>query len=206
MHKIITITRQYGSGGHAVGEKLAEMLGIKCYDRDLITMAAEKSGMSEEALGNVDEKAASSLLYTLVMGSNMYHSTVDQFNVPINDKLFCLQSDIIREIAEKEDCIIVGRCADYVLAEHKACIKVFIYGDFDRRVQTVAKQKGISESEARDLVMKNDKRRANYYNYYSGHKWGKIENYDLAISTDHIGVDGAAKIIAEFAKIAYPNP
>ncbi len=203
MHKIITIARQYGSGGHKVAQKLAEMLGIKCYDRDLIAMAAEKSGLSEEALVHADEKAASSLLYTLVMGSNMYHSTVDQFNVPINDKLFCLQSEIIREIAEKESCVFVGRCADYVLAENKACTKVFVYADFDHRVETVCKRQNVSEGEARDLIVKNDKRRANYYNYYTGHKWGRMENYDLAVSTDIIGIDGAAKLIADFAEISF---
>lgn len=203
MNKIITITRQFGSGGREVGHKLAEMLGIKCYDRDLITMAAQKSGMSEETLHHVDEKAASSLLYTLVMGSNMYHSTVDQFNVPINDKLFNLQSEIIKELAEKESCVVVGRCADYVLADHPHCIKVFVYADFDNRVQTVCRRQEVKEGEARDMIIKTDKRRANYYNYYTGHKWGRLENYDLSVSTDHIGVEGAAKLIAAYADIAF---
>lgn len=203
MNTIITIARQYGSGGREVGIKLAEFLGIKCYDRDLITMAAEKSGMSEEALGHVDEKAASSLLYTLVMGSNMYHSNVDQFNVPINDKLFCIQSEIIREIAEKESCVIVGRCADYVLAEHPACVRAFVYSDFDARVKTVCARQNVSEGEARDLIIKNDKRRSNYYNYYTGHKWGRLENYDLSVSTEKIGIDGAAQLIADYAKLAH---
>lgn len=203
MNRIITITRQFGSGGREVGHKLAEMLGIKCYDRDLITMAAQKSGMSEETLRQVDEKAASSLLYTLVMGSNMYHSTVDQFNVPINDKLFNIQSEIIKELAEKESCVVVGRCADYVLADHPSCVKVFIYADFDNRVKTVCARQSVSESEARDLIVKTDKRRANYYNYYTGHKWGRLENYDFSVSTDHIGVEGAAKLIAAYANIAF---
>ena len=201
MNTIITIARQYGSGGREVGIKLAEFLGIKCYDRDLITMAAEKSGMSEEALGHVDEKAASSLLYTLVMGSNMYHSNVDQFNVPINDKLFCIQSEIIREIAEKESCVIVGRCADYVLAEHPACVRAFVYSDFDARVKTVCARQNVSEGEARDLIIKNDKRRSNYYNYYTGGKWAKLENYDLVISTDKTGIDGAARLIQMYLEM-----
>ena len=204
MHTIITIARQYGSGGHEVGRRLAERLGVRCYDRDLISLAAEKSGMSEEALGHVDEKAASSLLYTLVMGSNMYHSNVDQFNVPINDKLFCLQSEIIRDISEREDCVIVGRCADFVLTEHPRCAKIFIYADFDARVQTVCARESISEAEARDRIIKSDKRRANYYNYYTGHKWGKLENYDLSVSTDKIGVDAAARLIADYVKLAFP--
>ena len=202
---ICTIARQYGSGGHEVGRRLADMLGVKCYDRDLITMAAQKSGMSEEALGHVDEKAASSLLYTLVMGSNMYHSNVDQFNVPINDKLFCIQSEIIREIAEREDCVIVGRCADYVLNEHPQCVRVFVYADFEARVRTVCARESISEGEARDRIIKTDKRRSNYYNYYTGHKWGRLENYDLSISTDKIGVEAAARLIADYASLAFPK-
>jgi len=151
------------------------------------------------------QKAASSLLYTLVMGSNMYHSNVDQFNVPINDKLFCVQADIIREIAEKESCVIVGRCADYVLAEHPHCVRAFVYADFDVRVKTVCARLGISEGEARDTVIKNDKRRSNYYNYYTGHKWGRLENYDLSLSTDKIGVEGAARMIADYAALAFPG-
>ena len=203
MNKIITITRQFGSGGRDVGHRLAELWGVHCYDSDLTAMAAQRSGMSEEALGHVDEKAASSLLYTLVMGSNMYHSNVDQFNVPINDKLFCIQSEIIREIAEKESCVIVGRCADYVLAEHPACVRAFVYSDFDARVKTVCARQNVSEGEARDLIIKNDKRRSNYYNYYTGHKWGRLENYDLSVSTEKIGIDGAAQLIADYAKLAH---
>ncbi|MGM9653637.1 MAG: AAA family ATPase [Eubacteriales bacterium] len=205
MGTIITIARQFGSGGHEVGRKLAEMLGVKCYDRDLITLAAQKSGMSEEALGHVDEKAASSLLYTLVMGSNIYHSNVDQFNVPINDRLFCIQSEIIREIAAKESCVIVGRCADYVLTEHPRCVRVFVYSGFDARVKTVCERSSVSEGEARDMIIKNDKRRSNYYNYYTGHKWGRLENYDLSLSTEKLGVEKTARLIADYASAAYPD-
>ena len=205
MNTIITIARQYGSGGREVGQKLAQLLGVKCYDRDLLTLAAEKSGLSEEALHHAEEKAASSLLYTLVMSSNMYHSSVDHFNVPINDKLFCVQSEIIREIAEQESCVIVGRCADYVLAEHPRVVRVFIYADFEARVQRICREHGLSEADAREKIVKTDKRRSNYYNYYTSHKWGKLDNYDLALATDKIGLDATARFIAEYAKIAYPN-
>ena len=167
MNTIITIARQYGSGGREVGQKLAQILGVKCYDRSLLSLAAEKSGLSVEALQHAEEKAASSLLYTLVMSSNMYHSSVDHFNVPINDKLFCAQSEIIREIAEKESCVIVGRCADYVLSEHTKLVKVFLYADFEERVKRICAEHSIPEAEARDKIVKTDKRRANYYNYYT---------------------------------------
>ena len=205
MNTIITIARQYGSGGREVGQKLAQILGVKCYDRSLLSLAAEKSGLSEEALHHAEEKAASSLLYTLVMSSNMYHSSVDRFNVPINDKLFCVQSEIIREIAEKESCVIVGRCADYVLSEHPNMVRVFIYGDFDERVKRICAEHNLSEADAREKIIKTDKRRANYYNYYTSRKWGKLDNYDLALATDKIGIDATARFIADYAKIAYPN-
>ena len=205
MNTIITIARQYGSGGREVGQKLAQILGVNCYDRSLLSLAAEKSGLSVEALQHAEEKAASSLLYTLVMSSNMYHSSVDQFNVPINDKLFCAQSEIIREIAEKESCVIVGRCADYVLAEHPRCVRVFVHADFESRVKRICAEHSIPELEARERIVKTDKRRANYYNYYTSHKWGKVENYDLSLSTDKLGTDGAARFIVEYAKTVYPD-
>ena len=203
MNTIITIARQYGSGGREVGQKLAQILGVKCYDRSLLSLAAEKSGLSEEALHHADEKAASSLLYTLVMSSNMYHSNVDRFNVPINDKLFCVQSEIIRDIAQRESCVIVGRCADYVLAEYPRVVRVFLYADFENRVKKICAEESISEADARERIVKTDKRRANYYNYYSGQKWGKIDNYDLALSTDKLGPEGTARFIVEYARTVY---
>jgi cytidylate kinase len=203
MNTIITIARQFGSGGREIGHKIAEILGVKCYDRDLISLAAEKSGLSEEALHHADEKAASSLLYTLVMSSNMYHSNVDRFNVPINDKLFCVQSEIIRDIAQRESCVIVGRCADYVLAEYPRVVRVFLYADFENRVKKICAEESISEADARERIVKTDKRRANYYNYYSGQKWGKIDNYDLALSTDKLGPEGTARFIVEYARTVY---
>ena len=205
MNTIITIARQFGSGGREIGHRIAEILGVKCYDRDLITLAAEKSGLSEEALHHADEKAASSLLYTLVMSSNMYHSNVDHFNVPINDKLFCVQSEIIRDIAQRESCVIVGRCADYVLSEHPRVVRVFLFSDFDNRVKKLCAEESISEADARERIVKTDKRRANYYNYYSGQKWGKIDNYDLALSTDKLGPEGTARFIVEYARTVYPD-
>ena len=203
MNTIITIARQFGSGGREIGHKIAKILGVKCYDRDLITLAAEKSGLSEEALHHADEKAASSLLYTLVMSSNMYHSNVDHFNVPINDKLFCVQSEIIREIAQNESCVIVGRCADYVLSEHPRVVRVFLYSDFENRVKRICEEESISEADARERIIKTDKRRANYYNYYSGQKWGKVDNYDLALATDKLGQEGTARFIVEYARTVY---
>lgn len=196
---IVTIARQYGSSGREVGQKLAEITGYKFFDKDLITMAAQKSGLSSDTLHSADEKAANSLLYTLALGSSMYHHGIDQINMPINDRLFVLQSDIIKEIAAAGDgSIIVGRCADYVLAGNPRLVRLFLYSDFDDRVQNIMKKHDLSQAAARDLIVKTDKRRSNYYSYYTGEKWGKIDRYDLAISTAKLGIDGTAEMISEY--------
>ena len=198
---IVTIAREYGSGGRECGKKLAELTGYKFYDKDLITLAAQKSGMSTDALNSVDEKAASSLLYTLALGSSIYNSGMGSVNLPINDKLFVVQSQIIKDIANSgEGAIIVGRCADYVLSERDNVVKIYITSDFDTRVNTVMKRHDLTQSQARDLIIKTDKRRSNYYSYYTGEKWGKADKYDVVVSTARIGIDGAARLIAAFIK------
>ena len=196
---LVTIARQYGSGGREVGHCLSELTGFRFYDKDLIILAAQKSGLSTETLSGVDEKAANSLLYTLTMGSSMYNHGIERVNLPINDKLFVVQSEIIKELAaEEEGAIIVGRCADYVLAGRENLVRVFISADFDARVETVCKRHDLTAAQAKDLIVKTDKRRANYYSYYTGEKWGKADKYDLVVSTDRIGVDGAAKMIYDY--------
>jgi len=198
---IITIARQYGSGGLEVGQRLSELTGLPFYDKDLITMAAQKSGLNHAVLDAADEKAANSLLYTLAMGSSSYHHGVSNLHIPLNDKLFTVQSEIIRELAQNEKgAIIVGRCADYVLADHPKVLRVFISADFDKRVETIMRQQNINESQAKELIIKTDKRRSNYYNYYTGGKWAKLENYDLVISTDKIDIEGAARLICMYMK------
>ena len=199
---VVTIARQYGSGGREVGQKLSELTGYKFYDKDLITLAAQKSGLSQDALYHVDEKAANSLLYTLALGSSAYNHGVERVNLPINDRLFVVQSEIIKELADNgEGAIIVGRCADYVLSGRKNLVRVYIVSEFDNRVKTVMKRHDLSESQAKDLIIKTDKRRANYYSYYTGEKWGKADKYDLVVATDRIGIDGAAKMIADYIKM-----
>ena len=145
------------------------------------------------------KKNANSLLYTLAMGSSaMLHAP--GYNLPVNDRLFLAQSEIIKEIAAKESAVIVGRCADYVLREHKPCLHVFIHTNIKARAERVAKRNDITESEAYDRISKTDRRRANYYNFYTGKKWGEITNYDLTLDSSLLGVEGTAKIIADMAK------
>lgn len=200
--KIITIARQYGSGGRETGHALAEMCGYKFYDNNLISLAASKIGFDEGRLHAADEKIPNSILYTLAAGSSMYGNVFNQDYQPINDKLFMAQSEIIEAAAEEDHgAVIVGRCADYVLEHRTDVLRVFLYADFDHRVAEIARRHELSESEAKSLVIKTDRRRANYYNYYTGKKWGKLENYDLALSTDGLSIKEAAEYIASLAKI-----
>lgn len=197
---IITIGRQFGSGGRHIGELVAKELNIPFYDEELISLAAEKSELCKDAIKDADERSANSLLYTLAMGSSaMLHTS--HYNMPINDKLFLIQSDIIRDAASKGSAVIVGRCADYVLRDHPRTVNVFIYASDDFRINNVASRGNIPKNEAQTLITKTDKRRANYYNFYTGNRWGAMENYDLAIDAGKLGAEKAAKLIAEYARI-----
>lgn len=202
-NKIITITRQYGSGGHEIGELLAKKLGINFYDKELISIAAKQSGVSPEVFAKADEKAVNSLLYSLSVGlynyGNGFSSTMG--DLPVNDQLYIIQHKIIKEKAEKESFVVVGRCADYVLKEYPNIVKVFIYADLDSRVKRALSRNEIEPARAKQAVLKADKNRANYYSFYSGLKWGQVDNYDLCINTTNIGTDRAADLIVDYINI-----
>ena len=199
---IITIARQYGSGGREIGEKVAKLLDIPIYDRELIADAATKSDLNVEIIKNSEESAANSLLYTLAMGSNVLGASMHfGYKMPLNDKLFILQSEIIKEYAERGSCVVIGRCADYVLRDEPNILRLFIYGDLDHRQKRVAtRHPELKESQIIDVINKTDKRRSSYYNFYTGNKWGKYDNYDLAINSSTLGIDGTAQLIADFVK------
>ncbi len=200
-HLAITIARQYGSGGREIGQRVAEILGIKAYDKELITMAAQKSGLSVEALNHVDETATSSLLYTLAMGSSSYgHHAGRGFDMPVNDKLFVVQSELIREKVEESDCVVIGRCGDYVLRDHDNLISIFIYADQNERIKRVMERNDLSYDAAKERVAKTDKRRVNYYNFYTGRKWGKYDHYHLTVDSSLLGIEGTAQLIASMAR------
>ena len=201
---VITVARQYGSGGREIGLRLGELLGVKAYDKELITMAAQKSGISTDVLDHVDEKATNSLLYTLAMGSSFFNSAAQNMNIPINDKLYMTQSEIIRDIADKESCVIVGRCADHVLRKFENRISIFIYAPKEFRVdRIIERHEGIDDKAAKDLAQKTDKRRINYYNYYTGKKWGSPENYHIMMDSSVLGIEGTAQALAAIIKNKY---
>lgn len=195
---IITIARQYGSGGRVIGEKLASILNIPLIDKELIKDAAASGELNEDAVKSADESAANSLLYTLAMGSNMLGTSIHfGYKMPLNDKLFILQSEAIREYAKKGSCVIIGRCADYVLRDEPGLFRIFIYGDLDhRKTRVEERHPEIKPSQVFDVINKTDKRRASYYNFYTGNKWGKYDNYDMAINSSTFGIDETARIIA----------
>ncbi|MBO5907743.1 MAG: cytidylate kinase-like family protein [Clostridia bacterium] len=199
---IITIARQYGSGGREIGERISKLLGIPLYDKEIITDAASKSDLDHEVVRKSEEAAANSLLYTLALGSNFVGATMHfGYKMPLNDKLFILQSDIIKGYAKEGSCVIIGRCSDYVLRDEENILRLFIYSDLDHRQQRVAERHPeIKSSQIIDVINKTDKRRSTYYNFYTGNKWGKYDNYDMAINSSTLGIDGTAELIVSFAK------
>ncbi len=193
MGKIITIGRQFGSGGHEIGEKLAKELNYAFYDRNLIVLAAEKCGISQGVLSEADEKAVNPWLYAAMSqtGQLNFDNTVS-----VNDTLFHLQSDIIRNIAKTEDAVIVGRCSDFILKNENAdLLTVFIYAPMHERVKRIMKYNSISETQAAQLIKSTDKRRKSYYDFYTDSKWSSHSNYHITLNSEKFGIDGCAQII-----------
>lgn len=192
---IITIGRQFGSGGRQLAKAVADRLDIKYYDKELISLAAKESGYNPEIFENVDERATNSLLYSLSMGMyNLGNGYAPMRDMPVNDQLYLLQHKIIRELAA-EPCVIVGRCADYILRNNKNLLRIFVYANFDERVKNAINIHDVPENKAESIVKKTDKTRANYYNFYSNQKWGCVENYDLCLNTSTISIENAVNLI-----------
>lgn len=196
---VLTIARQFGSGGHEVAKKVSEILGIDFYDRELIGIAAKESGLSENLFDGLDEKPTTSFLYSLVLGLQAGTAVYSGYDDATNaDKLFRIQSQVISSIAEKGSCVIVGRCADYILRDQPNLVNVFVHADIDFRAARIMKEYNMKENAAIDYINKTDKRRSSFYNFYTNKIWGSVDNYDLSISTDKIGIDNAAKMIVEY--------
>ena len=202
-NKIYTIGREFGSGGREVGEKLAVKLGIKLYDKELLQQAAKDSGFCEEIFENHDEKPTNSFLYSLVMDTYSVsgYSAAPFLDMPLNHKVFLAQFETIKKIAEKESCVIVGRCADYALSDNPDCINVFIHADLDVRIKNVSRNLNITENKARDIINKTDKQRASYYNYYTSKKWGDSKSYNLSLDAGKLGTDNCVEMILKFREL-----
>ncbi|MDD3279595.1 MAG: cytidylate kinase-like family protein [Lachnospiraceae bacterium] len=196
MNTIITIGRQYGSAGHQIGKKLANELGIKYYDKELLERAAKDSGMCEELFENHDEKPTNSFLYSLVMDTYSFGYTANSFaDMPLNQKVFLAQFDSIKQIAKEGPCVIIGRCADYALAENPNLLSVFIHADMQTRIRRIATKYDMTDAKAKDKIIKTDKHRASYYNYYTSKKWGDVDSYQISLDSGLLGIDGTVDMI-----------
>lgn len=201
MNTVITIGRQFGSGGREIGEKVAAYFGIKCYDKELLTRAAKESGFCEEMIQCHDERPTNSFLYNLVMDTYSFGYNTSSFvDMPISHKVFLAQFDTIKNIAKEGPCIIVGRCADYALHDLDNCIHFFIYGDDDCKIKRIMQKYDLTEDKARDMIIKKDKQRQSYYNYYSSKKWGRADSYDFCLNSSVLGVEGTVKLIIQIVE------
>ena len=199
-HYVYTIGREFGSGGKEIGVALANRLGVKCYDKELLKEASKESGFCAEIFENHDEKPTNSFLFSLVMDTYSFggYSSAPFMDMPLNHKIFLAQFDTIKKIADKESCVIVGRCADYALADHANCIHTFVHADLEYRTQRIAKKMKLTPNKARDMIQKTDKQRASYYNYYTSKKWGDSRGYDLTLDSGRIGVEGCVNLILAY--------
>lgn len=200
--KIITIGREFGSGGREIGKKLAERLQIAFYDKELLEVAAKESGICKELFESNDEKPVSSLLYTLSVNPYSVGAIAGTSDIlPINNKLFLAQFDAIRKVAQQHSCVIVGRCADYALRDEPDCYHIFIHAPLQTRIKRIKQLYELSSGEAKDLIVKTDKKRGAYYNAYADHKWGEIGNHHLVIDSSLLGIDGCVELIIKFLEL-----
>ena len=195
---IITIGRQFGSGGHEIGKKLAEKLGYDLYDKELLKLQAQHSGIAEKVLEAYDESPTSSLLYSIVM--DVYPS-MNYMGTSLNQQVYQAQYDTIRKLEEKGHCVIVGRGADYILRDYPDLVTVFIHADIMTRAQRVAEFEHVSVEKARDMVLKADKKRASFYNFQTEKKWGQASGYMLSLDSTALGYDGCVDLICEYLRI-----
>jgi len=194
-NRIITIGRQFGSGGHEIGRRIAKKLGLKLYDKELLKLVAEESGICEKVLENYDEKPTNSLLYSIVM--DVYPS-MNYVGTTLNQQIYQAQFDTIRKLGQTGNCVIVGRGADYILRESKNLTSVFIHASLDFRAKRVSEFEHITEAKAKDMVLKADKRRASFYNFQTEKKWGQVSSYNLSIDSSDLGIDGAVDLIEDY--------
>lgn len=198
---VITIGRQYGSGGREIGEMLANELEIPYYDKEILTEAAKHSGICEELFEKNDEKPTRSLLFSMVTGAHMLTDAGSVYmDMPLNHRIFLAQFEAIRRVADAGPCVIVGRCADYVLRGRSNVINLFLRADMQYRVVR-AIERGVAPGKAEDTVKRYDRQRASYYDYYATTSWGDVNNYDLCVDTGKLGIAGSTELIMNYIKL-----
>jgi len=192
---VVAISREYGSGGRAIGKALADELGINCYDKAIIKLTAEKSGLEPSYVEKSEEKVTNSFLFSMQYSAYTSLDSLLFYDTPTNDKMFIAQSAVISDLAAKDSCVILGRCADYVLRDTENLVRVFIRAEMSERVKRAVDQYSLAEKNAENAVKKADKARANYYKYYTTRSWGAPDNADLMINSSFTGIDGAVGVI-----------
>ena len=199
---IVTVGRQFGSGGRYVARLLAEKLGIPFYDKELLAEVSKDSGLDKELLEEHDEKNARNFLFSMMSGTqSIGDSGAMYMDMPLNHRIFLAQFDTIRRIASEGPCVIVGRCADYVLRDQEHVLNVFIKASQEERIRRVVEYYGVDPLKAEERLRKADKQRASYYNYYATGTWGNVENYDLCVDTGSLGITGAVELLAECVRL-----
>lgn len=201
---IITIGRQCGCGGHEIGKKLAQRMGVSFYDKELLRLAVQNSGVAPESFEAYDEVPTNSLLYYLSIGN--YGAGNLQYEMPIHQKVFLAQFEAIQKLADEgQSCVILGRCADYALAQRNRVVNVFLRANPAERAKRLMERHGLSEKKAADLMVKTDKRRANYHNFYANTRWGSADSYDLVVDSLKTGIDNTVELIAAYAQLRFPE-
>ena len=199
---IITVGRQYGSGGRYVARLLAEKLEIPFYDKELLAEVAKDSGICQDLLEEHDEKNTRNFLFSIMSGTQPVGDAGSMYlDMPLNHRIFLAQFDTIRRIASQGPCVIVGRCADYVLRDQENVLNVFIKADKEERIRRIVEYYGADPLKAEEQLKKADKQRASYYNYYATGSWGHIDNYDLCVDTGALGITGSVDLIAECVRL-----
>lgn len=199
---IITIGREYGSGGRDVGKRLAEELNIPFYDKELITMAAQESGFNKELFEKNDEHVSYSNNYLAAIGYVLGSPVAGLTDISMNDQLYFIQAHVIEELAEKGSCVIVGRCADYVLRDCNDVVSVFIHANREERMLRIVNDcHACAQEEAVSLMEKTDKKRGNYYNYYTNRNWADASNYHLSIDSSQIGIENCVSLIKSYLEL-----
>ncbi len=198
---IITIGRESGSGGKHVGELISQKLNIPFYDKELLAVAAKNSGLCEEIFEFHDEKPTGSFLYSLVSDTYSFgYRHGGAMDMPLNQKVFLAQFEAIQKIADEGSCVIVGRCADYALADYPEMTSVFLHGNLEDKIKYTMEYYNLPENKAKEYIVKTDKKRSSYYNYYSDKRWGSLKSYDLCLNSSILGHEGTADFIIEFVK------
>lgn len=195
---IITIGRQFGSSGREIGHRIANKLGVPFYDKEILNETAKSSGLSENILKSLDEKPSKSFLYSLVMDPYSYGFTSTGYQANLNQQAFQATYDTIKKIGDEGPCVFVGRCADYALRHNPNLIRLFIHAPLEKRIETVSQRFNLTEDKAKAQIIKEDKGRASYYNYYTSKKWGALDSYDIFVNSSLMEIDKTVDYLIDY--------